>query len=48
MIQATNRYLAENRKVVTSAHETTFLGEDGSGGPRNGKRHKQRHEKWKK
>jgi hypothetical protein len=41
MIQATNWYLAENRSTSMTEGETTFLGEDGSRGHRNGKQHKQ-------
>jgi hypothetical protein len=48
MIEMTNRFLAQNRKSQISNDETTFLGEDGSGGHRTGKRHKQQHERWKR
>jgi len=41
-----NRFLKANRKDVIGCDETTFLGEDGSAGPRSGKRHKQAYEKY--
>jgi hypothetical protein len=45
MIEMTNRFLSQNRKRETNKNEMTFLGEDESGGQRNGKRHRQWHEK---
>jgi hypothetical protein len=45
MIKMTNRFLSQNRKRETNKNEMTFLGEDESGGQRNGKRHRQWHEK---
>ena len=48
LLELSHEFLSQNRAGEVLASETTFIGEDGSKGPRGGKRHKQAHERWKK
>jgi hypothetical protein len=44
LLELSHEFLLQNRAGQVLASETTFIGEDGSKGPRGGKRHKQAHE----